>query len=269
MFEQSLVWSAACSYGLATLLFLTSQEKIEHRVSKAYLFLLLGVLLLMTALAIRWDTLAQGPFMTLYEVLLSNAFSVGLIYCVIFYFSAASRPAAVVILCFLLMLMVWAINVPSEPVPLPATFDNPWLWLHVLSGKIFLGFCAISASLSLVLLFHYIKSTASSADERVWGLHIDTLIWKLVAVAFIADTAMLVVGAVWAYDAWGRYWAWDPLETWALVTWLVLGLTLHARLTFKLPVWVGWLMLIIVLILAFLTFFGVPFISMAPHKGVF
>jgi ABC-type transport system involved in cytochrome c biogenesis permease subunit len=78
---------------------------------------------------------------------------------------------------------------------------------------------------------------------------------------------MLIVGAVWAQDAWGRYWAWDPLETWAFATWLALALVLHARATFRpAPRWHG-AMLIAVFVLAFLTFFGVPFISTAPHKG--
>ena len=44
---------------------------------------------------------------------------------------------------------------------------------------------------------------------------------------------MLVAGAVWAHSAWGHYWSWDPLETWTLVTWLMLGGTLHARATFR------------------------------------
>lgn len=269
MFEPVLVWSALFCYGISTLLFIIDRKKKNPSLGLNYLFLVLGVLLLAAGLTIRWIMLEQGPFMTMYEVLLSNAFSVGLIYCFIFYYAVHSRPAAIIMLPFLLMLSVWAVSIPSEAVPLPETFDNYWLWFHVLSGKVFLGFIAIAASLSSILLFRSIKSTEYAADERVKIMQVDNLIWRLVAVAFVADTIMLVVGAVWAYDAWGRYWAWDPLETWALVTWLVLGLTMHARLTFNFPAWVGWVAIIVVLVLAFLTFFGVPFLSMAPHKGVF
>ena len=85
--------------------------------------------------------------------------------------------------------------------------------------------------------------------------------------AFVFETLMLIVGAVWAQDAWGRYWGWDPLESWAFVTWLALAATLHARLAFRLSprahaLWLGG-----VFVIAFLTFFGVPFLSETPHKG--
>jgi ABC-type transport system involved in cytochrome c biogenesis permease subunit len=86
--------------------------------------------------------------------------------------------------------------------------------------------------------------------------------------AFVFDSFMLLAGAVWAHDAWGRYWSWDPLETWSLLTWLGLAILLHLRLTVRLPLAVGWSMAFAVLVIAFLTFFGVPFVSMAPHKGV-
>jgi hypothetical protein len=49
----------------------------------------------------------------------------------------------------------------------------------------------------------------------------------------VFDTLMLIVGAVWAQDAWGRYWAWDPLETWAFASWLALAAALHARATLR------------------------------------
>lgn len=42
---------------------------------------------------------------------------------------------------------------------------------------------------------------------------------------------MIVAGAIWANEAWGRYWAWDPIETWSLMTWLAYAAYLHSRLT--------------------------------------
>jgi ABC-type transport system involved in cytochrome c biogenesis permease subunit len=44
---------------------------------------------------------------------------------------------------------------------------------------------------------------------------------------------MIVSGSIWAHVAWGRYWAWDPIELWSLISWLLYGLLLHSRLTFK------------------------------------
>ena len=80
---------------------------------------------------------------------------------------------------------------------------------------------------------------------------------------------MLVAGAVWAYSAWGRYWAWDSLETWTFATWLAMALLLHLRVTYRrLPAVAGQLAVLGLFALAVLTFLGVPFISVAPHKGV-
>ena len=84
---------------------------------------------------------------------------------------------------------------------------------------------------------------------------------------FVFETLMLIAGAIWAQDAWGRYWGWDPLETWAFLTWLALAFFIHLRVTFKLRPRAGAYAIITVFVLAFLTFFGVPFVSTAPHKG--
>ena len=100
------------------------------------------------------------------------------------------------------------------------------------------------------------------ADGRL-----DELAYRCMALGFIFETLMLIAGAIWAQDAWGRYWAWDPLETWAFVTWLTLAFALHARATSRLsPRAASWLV-IAVFVIAFLTFFGVPFVSTSPHKG--
>jgi ABC-type transport system involved in cytochrome c biogenesis permease subunit len=169
---------------------------------------------------------------------------------------------------FLLLLGYWMLAVSAEPMRLPATYDSPWLWVHVGVGKVFLGSCLIGASLSVVLLMHDGRGDRSSQRLVADTVRAEGLMWRCMSLAFVFHSLMLVAGAVWAQDAWGRYWAWDPLETWAFVTWLVLGLTLHLRLTYALPTWVGRVLNIFVFVLAFLTFFGVPFLSIAPHKGV-
>ena len=78
---------------------------------------------------------------------------------------------------------------------------------------------------------------------------------------------MLIAGAVWAQDAWGRYWNWDPLETWAFATWVAMVAALHARIAFRMPESVGYGLVAGVFVLAFLTFFGVPYVSTAAHQG--
>ncbi len=94
------------------------------------------------------------------------------------------------------------------------------------------------------------------------------LAFRFVAVGLIFDTLMLIAGAIWAQDAWGRYWAWDSLETWSFISWLLVALLLHARVTWKIKPELSSILVILVFIVAFITFFGVPFVSMTPHRGV-
>jgi len=229
------------------------------------ILLLVATITLAAGLAMRWDRLGQGPFMTLFEVLHSNLFSLTFVYMFIYWRVEKTRPALPVVMGFLLLLSVWALNAGTEPRVLPPTFDHPWLWIHVISGKIFLVFCMAGTSLAILLLG---QKLFSGINGRLQAASYDPVVWRLMAVAFIFHSFMLVAGAVWAHDAWGRYWSWDPLETWSLLTWLSLAVVLHMRITFQSPAWLGWLLVIGVFILAFLTFFGVPFFSIAPHKGV-
>jgi cytochrome c-type biogenesis protein CcsB len=70
------------------------------------------------------------------------------------------------------------------------------------------------------------------ADERLNLLEsIDNLSYRTISFGFPLLTIGIIAGAVWANEAWGSYWCWDPKETWALITWLVFASYLHARLT--------------------------------------
>ena len=141
------------------------------------------------------------------------------------------------------------------------------MWFHILLGKIFLGCALVATALAGVIL----------ARRRDWGrarfarmapdATLDALAWRLMLAALVFESLMLVAGALWAQDAWGRFWAWDPLETWAFLTWLGLSAAVHARLTWRLGPRAGAIMIVAVFVLAFLTFFGVPFVTLSPHKG--
>jgi ABC-type transport system involved in cytochrome c biogenesis permease subunit len=219
------------------------------------------VLLLSTALAGRWVRESQGPFLTLYDVLVSNLFSLALVFVVAASLLPVLRASAAIVTAFLAVLGSWALSLDATATPLPATFDNPWLWLHVGAGKLFLGLCLPAAATAALLLA--IPGNATAVADR------DNAVWFTLSLAFVCHSFMLIAGAIWAHTAWGRYWAWDSLETWTFVTWLSTALLLHARVTFRrMPLAVGWAGVVAIFALAILTFFGVPFLSVAPHKGV-
>ena len=225
--------------------------------------ILIVVLALLTlAVAGRWLRESQGPFLTLYDVLLSNLFSLTLVYLLAAWLVPALRASSAIVVAFLGVLGAWSLTVSAEAVPLPATFDNPWLWLHVTAGKLFLGLCLPAAATAGWLL-------PRRRDAAEAGGEMDAAVWLTLSLAFVCHSFMLIAGAIWAHSAWGRYWAWDSLETWTFITWLCIALLLHARVTFRrMPVSYGWSAVVAIFALAILTFLGVPFLSVAPHKGV-
>jgi ABC-type transport system involved in cytochrome c biogenesis permease subunit len=141
------------------------------------------------------------------------------------------------------------------------------LWFHVALGKVFIGCALVAVALAGVVL------ARATGRGRAWFARmpddaaLDFIAWRFMLAALVFESLMLVAGAIWAQDAWGRYWAWDPLETWAFVTWLTLAGALHARLAWRVSPRASACMVAAVFAIAFLTFFGVPFVTEAPHQG--
>ena len=267
--ERNLLLIALVTVSFATVLEYVRNSRRRPATIATVSLLVVTTTVLFCAVLGRWLREGQGPFLTLYDVLLSNLFTLNLIYLIIYVLLVRTRASAMIILPFFVLLGVWLLDLPSAAIPLPATFDNPWLWVHVLSGKLFLGVYLVPAALSVMLLFSVLVAGPAGHSAYTDATQLDREIWPLFALAFICHSFMLIAGAIWAHSAWGRYWAWDPLETWALITWLAMALLLHLRVTYRqlLPA-IAWASVVVIFGLAFLTFFGVPFVSIAPHKGV-
>jgi ABC-type transport system involved in cytochrome c biogenesis permease subunit len=132
---------------------------------------------------------------------------------------------------------------------------------------VFLG-CAFAAlGLAGAILLRATRGGAARLTRLPADATLDAAAWRLMGVALVFESLMLIAGAVWAQDAWGRWWDWDPLEVWAFATWLLLVAAIHARRTWPIGPRLGAAMIVAVFVVAFLTFFGVPFVSTAPHKG--
>ncbi len=215
----------------------------------------------------RWQGHGHGPFTTMHEILSSNLWSLALVFATAWWCVRDLRPALANALPVWALMAVWLLIADNAPGHFPPTYATPLLYLHTVVGKLFLGLLLVAVALGAVPVLRLTGGgrrifAAAPGDHRL-----DELAHRFAAFAFVAETLMLVVGAVWAQDAWGRYWAWDPLESWAFVTWLALAATLHARATLRPSPALHGLWLAGVFVIAFLTFFGVPFISTAPHKG--
>ena len=93
-------------------------------------------------------------------------------------------------------------------------------------------YTSIPTDYSPNLLTTDISSESTPVSSRLTLLEsIDNLSYRTISFGFPLLTLGIIAGAVWANEAWGSYWSWDPKETWALITWLVFASYLHARIT--------------------------------------
>ncbi len=121
--------------------------------------------------------------------------------------------------------------------PMAASLKTVWLYIHVYFAWISFGAYALAMSAGVLYLLKSksdLLPVPNPAYEKYPSLdRLDELIFRYVVFGFITDTIMICAGAIWAKDLWGSYWAWDPVETWSLISWLIYGITIHLRVTFK------------------------------------
>nr|BBE24869.1 Cytochrome c biogenesis protein CcsA [Raphidocelis subcapitata] len=126
----------------------------------------------------------------------------------------------------------------------PALKSN-WLMMHVpimissygalvFCSLLSIGFLILTSSLSSKEYDQQLTKESSSDDQGskiMWARDLDNLSYRMLGIGFPLLTIGILSGAVWADEAWGSYWSWDPKETWALLTWLVFAIYLHTRIT--------------------------------------
>lgn len=136
--------------------------------------------------------------------------------------------------------MIVAIHSPfGTQIPnLPPALQSYWMAIHVPVMFISYGAFANAFAVGLAYLLQERQMKSKKPSALAFRLpsleELDNLIYRIIAYAVPILTLGVLLGALWAYDAWGRYWGWDAKETWALITWIVYILYLHQRLV------VGW-----------------------------
>jgi cytochrome c-type biogenesis protein CcsB len=239
------------------------------RPEKTILGLLCGSVLLHTvSIGLRWWRLDHVPVGNGFELLSGNVWGLTLAVLIGYWRLPRLRVFAALALPVVVMLMAWMLLIPAGESTLPPSYDTIWLYVHIGLLKLFLGCALIALGLGGIVLLR----SAGLMQERLAGLpdnnRLDDRANRFMAIAFIFDTLGLCAGAIWAQDAWGRYWSWDPLEVWSLVTWLSIGLTLHLRASYRTTPKTNALLILGTFVIAFFTFFGIPFVSTALHKGM-
>jgi cytochrome c-type biogenesis protein CcsB len=185
----------------------------------------LALVFISAALIFRTIVVGHGPFANMYEF--SIAFAWGVLAAHVYFERRYHlRALGLFALPVALLLLLYATTIPSTADPLvPALQNNLLLTTHVAVAIVaYGGFAVAFAAAALHLAASY---TASRRLPRLELL--DEISYRAVVIGFPFLTLVIVLGAVWANVAWGRYWGWDPKETASLVTWLIYGAYLHAR----------------------------------------
>jgi cytochrome c-type biogenesis protein CcsB len=115
----------------------------------------------------------------------------------------------------------------AEIQPLVPALQSWWMKIHVPANFIGYGTFSLAAMVGVAYL---LKSNNILADRLPSLEVLDDVMYKSISVGFAFFTVATILGALWAADAWGGYWSWDPKETWALIVWLNYAAWLHMRL---------------------------------------
>ncbi len=217
---------------------------------------------------LRWiQTYETGygyfPLSNLYESLIFFALSLSGIY--LFWELRLDKKifgSLVFILVSLIMAFASFVTDSSIKPLIPALKSN-WLIAHVITC--FLGYSAFAVAF-VVGIFYLLSDKESIKSHLPPKTVLDNLMYKSILFGFFWFSIGIITGAIWADQAWGNYWSWDPKETWSLITWLVYGGAIHARITRG---WQGkkiaWLSIIGFGAVLF-TYFGVNFLLSGLHS---
>jgi len=217
-------------------------------------FLFFSSLSFALTLTFRWIREGYFPLSNLYESLIFLSWAISIIH-IILEFQTKSRLIGAISSPILFFLSGFSsLTLPIEmqkALPLVPSLQSNWLMMHVsmmmisyatlILGSLFsLLYLAFSIFLSQNLKFPFnIFSSQSSisflpSPENILKFslleRLDTWSYRIIGLGFPFLTIGIISGAVWANEAWGSYWSWDPKETWAFITWLIFAIYLHSRL---------------------------------------
>jgi ABC-type transport system involved in cytochrome c biogenesis permease subunit len=229
LFEGLFLWSGIVFYLLGFLLFLTGLIfKKERLFVPAWIVSVTGFVFHNLTIITRWLESGHPPFYGTYEHFLAQCWFFMAIFFAVSAKSGAVRRLGVGILPLCVLLLGYGImggDTGTEPLPPP--YQSAWLWVHAVSwfgyGAFFIA--AITSALFLIKA-HGLLDKLPALDE------LDRMTKRMIVFGFVTLAIGMGAGAIWAHGLWGRYWAWDPVETWTLITWLIYGLNIHLRVSY-------------------------------------
>jgi cytochrome c-type biogenesis protein CcsB len=233
--ETILHWTAVAFYIAGTVAFAWALIFVRPDKVRVGLWLTAaGLLPHAGALGLRYVAVGHGPYMMKYEVLSSNTWIAVAMLLLFIWRKPNWAPMALVAMPASILMVGIGLFASPEARSLPPSLRSMWLVFHVLFNKLAVGAFILSFASAVVLLRKQ-RGASSRLLDRLPGVEaLEAYTVRFVGFGFVFWTTTIGAGAIWANQSWGRYWGWDPIESWALVTWLAYAVLLHARLFFRL-----------------------------------
>ena len=226
---------------------------------------ILANVLLFFILCSRWIVAGYFPLSNLYESLLFLTWALLIVYLYVEFKTKSKLIGAILIPLTLFINGFANLTLSAEmqkSAPLVPALQSNWLMMHV--SMMILSYATLIVGSLLCILFlviadyrevdfqlvsnssvpfynilldyYEVKLFSSSNDVSELGKlkllqSLDNWSYRIIGLGFPFLTIGIIAGGVWANEAWGSYWSWDPKETWALITWLIFATYLHSRLT--------------------------------------
>lgn len=242
--QSAIMWMSAL-FVLATItyfagLFTNNSFVNKTASSMTWIALVMGF----TGLMVRWyesylidPEFGHIPVSNLYEVFILFCIITGLLY---LYYEGRYQNRSLggfvllIISAAVAFLLWYSFEKGAHEIqPLVPALKSYWMKIHVPTNFIGYGAFALAAMVSVVYLIRLrgeTKNPQGFAATRLPTLEmLDDITYKAIALGFAFFTIATILGAMWAAEAWGGYWSWDPKETWALIVWLNYAAWLHLR----------------------------------------
>lgn len=213
---------------------LFKSKKVLNKAIKVIIVLgIVGYLFHFLGLVARWYISGHAPWSNGYEAIIFISW-VGITAGLLLYRNSnALIPAAGFMVAVIMMGFAHGGSALDPQItPLVPVLKSYWLIVHVAIITSSYGFFALSMIIAVISLVFYIIS-----NKETYKLHHDTTLKELVIVSEMSLTIGLFaltvgnfLGGIWANESWGRYWSWDPKETWAFISIMVYAFVLHMRL---------------------------------------
>jgi len=240
--QSAIMWMSALYVGAAFTYFLAMFTRTEYIGKIASVLVWSATAFGLAGLFVRWREsylinvdFGHIPVSNLYEVFILFSVVTALIY--MFYEGRFKTRAlggfVMLVISAAIGFLLWYTFDRGANViqPLVPALNSYWMKIHVPANFIGYGSFSIAAMIGVAYLIK-LKLGGDGERDMLPKLEImDDLMYKAIALGFGFFTVATILGAMWAAEAWGGYWSWDPKETWALIVWLNYAAWLHLRLT--------------------------------------